>query len=138
MVLVDGQVVARGEYPTRTELAGLLGLTYDTDEITYSSNAVAELIAIGAAAAANCASCLRYHSKRAEELGVGRDDMASAVRIGVMVKQVPERRLLAVAERQGLLVAQGDDCDGEAGSCCDGSSGCCGGAEEDDESECCG
>lgn len=51
--------------------------------------AIAELIAIGASAAANCDTRLRYHARRAEELGRTREDRAPAVNIGLMVKQVP-------------------------------------------------
>jgi len=98
------------------------------------AEAVAELIAIGASAAANCDTCLRYHCKQAKRLGVSADDMASAVRIGLMVKQVPHDRLLAMAERQGLQIAE----DEEARGCCDPASGCCAGDEEDSESKCCG
>jgi len=98
------------------------------------ADAVAELIAMGASAAANCDTCLRYHSKQAKKLGVSADDMASAVRIGLMVKQVPHQRLLAMAERQGLQVAE----DEEAGGCCAPTSGCCAGDEEDGGSRCCG
>lgn len=103
------------------------------DSESLSSEAVAELIAIGASAAANCDTCLRYHCKQAKKLGVSTDDMASAVRIGLMVKQVPHQRLLAMAERQGLQVAEE-----VAGGCCDPATGCCAGTEDDDAGSCCG
>lgn len=139
LVLVEGEVAYSGRYPTRQELAGLFELTDDADDRTYSTEAVAELVAIGASAAANCDTCLRYHSKRAEDLGLDKDDIASAVQVGIMVKQVPERRLLAMAERQGLIVVQDEDDDEEAGSCCDLTNGCCGGDDETEEGQaCCG
>lgn len=102
------------------------------------AEAVAELIAIGASAAANCDTCLRYHCKQAKKLGVGADDMASAVRIGLMVKQVPHERLLAMAQRQGLLMGEEEDGDEQGTSCCDPAIGCCAGTEDEDAGSCCG
>ena len=102
------------------------------------SEAVAELIAIGASVAANCDTCLRYHAKRAEELGLSREDMASAVNIGLMVKRVPQRRLLAMAERQGLLMDEQEEGEGQGASGCDPATGCCAGPEDEDAGSCCG
>ena len=40
------------------------------------SPAVAELVAIGAAIAANCEPCFKYHCAKAKKLGVSKDDIA--------------------------------------------------------------
>jgi len=50
-----------------------------------------ELVAMGAAAAANCHPCMDYHLARCEDLDIPRDDVAGAVRIGFMVKRGAEK-----------------------------------------------
>ncbi len=137
LTVLDKEVVCVGRYPSRGELAELLGLPRNATD-GLEPEAVAELIAIGASVAANCDSCLRYHARRGEELGLTREDMASAANIGLMVKQVPQRRLLAMAQRQGLLMDEDEDGDEQGTSCCDPATGCCTGTEEDDAGSCCG
>src|ERR1017187_4636743 len=58
MVLAGGRVSATGRYPERDELATWSGLASSAPGI-YSP-AVNELVAIGAAIAANCEPCLEY------------------------------------------------------------------------------
>lgn len=41
-----------------------------------------ELIAIGAAVAANCQDCLRYHVGKAREAGVGPEEIGEAIEVG--------------------------------------------------------
>jgi arsenite methyltransferase len=84
LLLVDGQVLAKGDYPERGQLAAALGLT--SGENSIFSPAVAELVAIGAAIAANCKPCLKYHYRQAQLLGVSKADMASAVKLAATVK----------------------------------------------------
>jgi AhpD family alkylhydroperoxidase len=62
------------------------------------SPAVEELVAIGAAVAGNCIPCVKFHIAKARTLGVGDEDMARAVAIGVAVKQVPAKEILDVAD----------------------------------------
>jgi AhpD family alkylhydroperoxidase len=63
------------------------------------SPAVAELVAIGAAIAANCEPCFKYHYDQARKLGVAPSDMARAVALAQAVKDTPARAVLALAER---------------------------------------
>jgi len=46
-----------------------------------------ELIAIGASVAANCQPCTRFHLAKCDELGVPRQDVAAAARIGQVVSR---------------------------------------------------
>ena len=105
LVVVDGKVVASGAYPTRDELTGYLGLNGAGG--TLFVPAVAELVAIGAAIAANCEPCLRYHVRAATELGVTPADIARAVEMAAKVKDVPHRAVLQLAAR--LTQPEGDD-----------------------------
>jgi len=63
------------------------------------SPAVAELVAIGAAIAANCEPCFKYHYDQARKLGVTPRDMARAVATAQAVKEAPARAMLTLAER---------------------------------------
>ncbi len=44
-----------------------------------------ELVAIGAAASANCRACLEHHLAECDRLGVLREHVSEAVKIGLMV-----------------------------------------------------
>jgi AhpD family alkylhydroperoxidase len=63
------------------------------------SDQVRELVAIGAAIAANCEPCFKYHFAEARRLGVGDDDMLAAVRTAQKVKQAPANAMLKLAGR---------------------------------------
>ena len=63
------------------------------------SPAVAELVAIGAAIAANCEPCFKYHYARAQKLGVGKDDIAKAVATAKGVKEAPAEAVLKLANK---------------------------------------
>ncbi len=97
MLLMDNQVLASGRYPERRELTVALGL--NDGESSLFTPAVAELVAIGAAIAANCEPCLRYHVRAAEKLGVSHADMARAVELAAKVKDVPHQAVLKLAAR---------------------------------------
>lgn len=58
-----------------------------------------ELVAIGAALAANCEPCLRYHVRAATEVGCSREEMGRAVEIAQGVKDTPARLLANLASR---------------------------------------
>jgi AhpD family alkylhydroperoxidase len=94
---VDGKVVAIGAYPSREELIGFIGLSSDVERLF--TPLVAELVAIGAAVAANCDSCLRYHIKAAKGMGVSEADITLAIEMAVKVKGVSHRIVMGVAER---------------------------------------
>ncbi len=52
-----------------------------------------ELVAMGAAAAANCHPCMDYHFAKCEELGIDRDEVLEAVKVGLMVNRGAEKRI---------------------------------------------
>lgn len=130
LVVVDGEIVASGVYPSRVELAVYLGL--DGGDESLFTPAVAELVAIGAAIASNCEPCFKHHYGKARKLGVSREDMFRAVELAQMVKDSPARSILLLAEKYlldkpsrrsassccatGLAASPGGG--GEPGGCC--------------------
>lgn len=52
-----------------------------------------ELVAMGASAAANCHPCMDHHLAKCDELGVDREEVAAAVRVGLMVNRGAERAI---------------------------------------------
>jgi AhpD family alkylhydroperoxidase len=84
--------------------------------VNYSPG-VNELVAIGAAIAANCEPCLKYHYHEAQQLGVSKTDMARAVATAAQVKDSPHQAILRLADR---LTGAG------LGKPADGSDPCCG------------
>ena len=94
LVLLDGQVVSQGEYLSRDALAGLVGIGVPA---SIYGEAVAELVAIGAAIASSCEPCFRFHYDKARKLGVSKEDMARAVATARMVKEAPARAVLELA-----------------------------------------
>lgn len=63
------------------------------------TDAVAELVAIGAAIAANCDPCFKYHFQQARKLGISREDMMLAVKTAQSVKETPAKAMLQLAHR---------------------------------------
>ena len=127
LVQVDGEVKSRGAYPSRDELSAWTGV--DSPAASLYSDAVAELVAMGAAIASNCEPCFKHHYAAARKLGVSREDMACAVATARGVKDVPAQSILTLADR--ILKAGGDD-DEDAAGVPQGSAAttgsCCGGA----------
>ncbi|MEW6435244.1 MAG: arsenite efflux transporter metallochaperone ArsD [Myxococcota bacterium] len=97
LIAVNGEVKSTGAYPTREALAAWAGVQAPAP--TLYTDAVAELVAIGAAIASNCESCFKFHYDRARKLGVSKDDMLRAVKTAQAVKESPARSVLALAER---------------------------------------
>jgi len=65
-----------------------------------------EMVAIGAAAAANCHPCLDHHLAKCDELGIAREEVAEAVKVGLMVNRGAERAIRRKArELLGELMA---------------------------------
>ncbi len=52
-----------------------------------------ELVAMGAAAAANCHPCMDYHLGKCDELGIDRAEVAAAVKVGLMVNRGAEGKI---------------------------------------------
>lgn len=129
VVVVDGEVMGHGSYPSRSELAQWVGVrdtgdAEDTQEDLESglvTPVVAELIAIGAAIAGNCETCFKYHYNQARKLGVSKDDIIDAVNIALQVKEAPAQAMVQLAQK--YLIPEG----AASGSCCgEASTGCCG------------
>jgi AhpD family alkylhydroperoxidase len=66
--------------------------------VDYSPG-VNELVALGAAIAANCEPCLKYHYQKAQQFGVSKADMARAVETAAKVKDSPHQAILRLADR---------------------------------------
>jgi AhpD family alkylhydroperoxidase len=87
------------------------------------TEAVTELVAIGAAIASNCEPCFRHHYGTAQTLGVSREDMREAVNVALAVKAAPQRRVMETADRYLALPdptapASNPDCGCGSGKCC--------------------
>ncbi len=54
---------------------------------------IKELVAMGAATAANCHPCMDYHLAKCDELGIERAEVAAAVNVGLMVNRGAESRI---------------------------------------------
>jgi AhpD family alkylhydroperoxidase len=52
-----------------------------------------ELVAMGAAAAANCHPCMDHHLAKCDELGIDRAEVAEAVKVGLMVNRGAEKAI---------------------------------------------
>ncbi len=98
LILVNGVIVSRGAYPERDKMAGWARIHMEANPSIYTE-AVAELVAIGAAIASNCEPCFRYHYDRARKLGVSKEDMALAVKTAQVVKDTPARAVLELADK---------------------------------------
>lgn len=128
LILLNGEVALSGRYPSRDELSKWLGVTAAPSLFTAQ---VAELVAIGAAIAANCEPCFKYHFDQARKLGVSDADMRRAVDLAQMVKDTPARAILNLAER---YVGASAPCDVVKQSpCCDSASS----ATEKPAAKCC-
>ena len=99
LILVDGQIASRGNYPLREQLARMVGVSTEQRTPSLYTDAVAELVAIGAAIAANCELCFKYHFQQAKKLGVSREDMMCAVKTAEGVKETPAKAMHQLAQR---------------------------------------
>ncbi len=140
LVKVNGEVRSSGVYPSRSELAAWAGVGAPTPSLY--TDAVAELVAIGAAIASHCEPCFTFHCDEARKLGVSREDMLLAVATAQKVKDAPAKALIELAARslkQGAIEATAPA--GSAVVSKDTSSGCCApatsGAAEQKTAGCC-
>ena len=62
-----------------------------------------ELIALGAAVAANCAACLEHHVGKAREIGLPAEEVEAALEVGRNVRQGAAGALDRVAARLGTV-----------------------------------
>lgn len=121
LVLVDGRIASRASYPAREELADFAGL--DSPPKSMYSPAVAELVAIGAAIAANCEPCFKYHYDKAKKLGVSAEDMARAVETADAVKRMPGQSILRLADRCLGTNTAGSPAEAAGEGCCGATTG---------------
>jgi AhpD family alkylhydroperoxidase len=98
LLLVGETVASSGTYPDREMLAQMAGIDSVPGKTMYSE-AVAELVAIGAAIASNCEPCFKFHFNQARKLGVSREDMARAVATAREVEEAPAKMVLDTAAR---------------------------------------
>ncbi len=69
---------------------------------------VKELVAMGAAAAANCHPCMDHHLAKCDSLGISREEVAEAVKVGLMVNHGAERAIRKKArELLGETIVEG-------------------------------
>ena len=52
-----------------------------------------ELVAMGASAAANCHPCMDHHLAKCDELGINREEVIAAVKVGLMVNRGAEKAI---------------------------------------------
>lgn len=127
LTLVDGAVMLAGRYPRRDELTQWAKLNVCAS--TALTPQVEELIALGAAIAAGCEPCFKFHYDKARKFGVTLDAMYEAIEIGNKVKRASTQNMLELAER---ILGEREQVESTP-SCCGGSSsgktsdsgGCC-------------
>jgi AhpD family alkylhydroperoxidase len=89
-----------------------------TDANTVFTEAVRELVAIGAAIAANCEPCFKFHYDKARKLGLSNEDMAKAVDTGTMVKNASASNIIGLANRHlGRTVPEQSACSSKTACC---------------------
>lgn len=96
MILLDGAAFSQGRYPGRAELASAAGVEVPASIYT---DAVRELVALGAAIASNCEPCFRSHYDAARKLGVSKEDMRMAADTALAVKATPAGAMEALAAK---------------------------------------
>jgi len=134
-ILVGDELVSSGTYPSRGELAELVGVGAEANAEDFAMNSqVKELIALGAAIGASCNPCFKFHAGKARELGASDAQLREVVEIGEAVKAASARHISTLAEH--MLAAEAP-ATGEQGCCGGGkgkgkggksaAKGCCGG-----------
>lgn len=99
----------------------------ETPQEGLITDSIAELIALGAASAANAENAFQVHHYRLTELGVSKEDMIQAVNIALTVKDRSHRAIIDMAQTYllgkkggcGDCGCTGDSC-GDEGSCGEG------------------
>jgi len=128
LVQVNGEVKSSGTYPSRDELAAWAGI--DATPQSLFTDAVAELVAMGAAIAANCEPCFKFHYDKARKLGVSREDMLRAVTTAHNVKDASAKAMLDLAQRHlSRGAAEAPAAASPVPAAKETSSGCCGPAK---------
>ena len=137
LIKVNGEVKSSGLYPSRGELAAWAGV--QAPEPSLFTDAVAELVAIGAAIASNCEPCFKFHFDKARKLGVSKEDMRQAVAMALRVKESPAKSMVELTDRflgepQEVVTIKplGEKAKSDSSACCSPAkggapkkSGCC-------------
>lgn len=139
LLLLDGRIISKARYPTRDELAGWAGLTGAQGRLLTEE--VEALIALAAVVASNSEHCFWEQHERAQQLGIGTEDLRRTAEIAVGVKGVAARQVREAAEeafREATAPVRREAADGRGAgdACCApsmvtlggaraGSSGCC-------------
>lgn len=89
-----------------------------------------ELVALGAALAANCIPCVEFHIPKAREAGISAAELSEVLTLADKVRQVPAKKVLEVAKR--LVEREGAE---QPGSTLDGCAEIIG--AKDNNSSCC-
>ena len=92
LTMVDGAVALKSRYPTREMLADYAGIRISPSIFT---DAVKELVAIGAAIGSSCEVSFGHHYSEARKLGVSQEDVRLAVE---MAQSVKDRAALLIWE----------------------------------------
>jgi AhpD family alkylhydroperoxidase len=125
-IVVGDSLVASGRYPDRDELAAMAGVEAPTS--TPLTEQVQELVALGAAIGAGCEPCFKFHYDQALKLGVSRDAMRDAVRVGEAVRTASGKNMRSLSDRMlGHAVPEA-----ATGSCSSGST-----TDQEQASACC-
>jgi AhpD family alkylhydroperoxidase len=90
----------------------------ENPENSLFTQAVRELVAIGAAISANCEPCFKFHFDKARKLGVSHADMLLAVETAQMVKSASAQNVTDLAGKY-LQGAMKTPC------ACEGQKACC-------------
>lgn len=125
--LVDGEIKAKARYPSRAELVAWTGVGAQKHGITEQ---VREMIALGAAIAASCEPCQKYHTQKGREAGLTDAQMREAITIGRMVREASAKNVATLADKLGPEPAKASSCCGPAELAPAASTGCCGGARK--------
>jgi 4-carboxymuconolactone decarboxylase len=90
----------------------------NTEDIIMStlSHRDRELVALGAALAANCIPCIEYHVPEARKAGLSDGEIAEAIALAEKIKRVPAGKVADAANAAlgTMAAAQG----AEAAACC--------------------
>jgi AhpD family alkylhydroperoxidase len=96
LILVEGEILSSGRYPSRQELADR---TTRADDRPALDPATSELVVLGAAIGANCEPCFKFHYDQSRRLGIPPDSVVAAVRLAQRVKDAPARSMIELAAR---------------------------------------
>jgi AhpD family alkylhydroperoxidase len=121
LILLNGEIALSGSYPSREQLAQWIGA--NTPDSKPLGEQVVELIALGAAVAAGCEPCFKFHYDKARKLGLTVEAMQQAVDIGDMVKRASAQNMLDLAGR--VLEKRSPCCKGSSTQQPDSGNACC-------------